>query len=86
MIAPAQRGVALASAPTVWDNKAVDNERLQRLYEMSPPLTGEDAERFVAYIENPQLSREHDEFLDEARRVFRTLVKQESANSLFPKK
>lgn len=38
--------------------------------EISEPMTGEDAERFVAYIEKPTPPSGHDAYLAEADRAF----------------
>lgn len=54
-----------------------------QIYEMSPPLTGEDAERLVDYINDPKLPEDHDAQVDRAEKTFDSLVQNESANSLF---
>jgi hypothetical protein len=40
---------------------------------ISEPLTGEDAERFVAYIEKPTPPSGHDAYLAEADRAFASI-------------
>lgn len=39
----------------------------------SEPLAGEDAERLVKYVENPEVPKRHDEFLRQADRTFESI-------------
>jgi hypothetical protein len=40
---------------------------------LAEPLAGEDAERFVSYIENPSTPEGHEQFLQQADQVYREI-------------
>ena len=44
--------------------------QLKLLTGSSEPLTGEDAERLIAYIEKPTMPEGHDEYLNKADQTF----------------
>jgi len=47
----------------------------------SEPLTGEDADRFVAYIDDPKMPVGHNEFLNESDRVYGELQQRSDTSS-----
>lgn len=51
--------------------------------QLTEPLTGEDAERLVDYIENPSPPPGHSAFLAQAHEAFSKHYNSESANSAF---
>jgi hypothetical protein len=51
----------------------------------SEPLEGEDARRFVEYIDRNERSAEQRKFLKESKGVFRKVFSPRPANDLFEK-
>jgi hypothetical protein len=47
---------------------------------LAEPLTGEDAERFVAYIENPSAPAGHNEYLLKADQTFGSVQPRDAAS------
>lgn len=55
--------------------------QLKTLTATSEPLTGEDAERLVAYIEKPAMPEGHDEYLKKADETFSEIRPRPEASS-----